>query len=101
MSHSPIHPIWATEFSPLQTAVHGLYTVEDTLYMHTYLLAMHELGPRDKSGNLISNETQLNIVVSRFETLFPEVSLALIKSTFALHPFTKLWCSSYYGVKIP
>lgn len=95
----PPHPIWRHD-SPLQTAVHGGLTVEDVLFMHTYLLVTNQLKTADERGQLTVHDTLLRTVVNQFESLTPEVSLALIKSTFTLHPFSKLWCRSYFGVSI-
>jgi hypothetical protein len=75
----------------MQSIVHGVYTAEDTIYMHAYLLGV----PGVVFTHAFPTTRQ---VIDAFERVVPQdVGIQQIKAVLALTHPSKQWARSTYG----
>jgi hypothetical protein len=73
----------------LHTIVFGIYTVEDTIYMHAYLLGVH--GAMPSTADLVKT----------FERAAgPDLGIQQVKALITLTHPTKQWARATYGIDL-
>lgn len=82
---------------PMQSIIHGIYTAEDVIFMHAYLLGVPGVVFSRQYGNLPSTSE----VVSAFERVVPQdVGIQQVKALVALTHATKQWARASYGIDL-
>lgn len=93
----PLHkrdPFYPT---PLQSIVHGIYTAEDVIYMHAYLLGVPGVTFEPQHWGRVSSRD----IVDAFERVVPQdVGIQQVKALITLTDATKRWANASYGINL-
>lgn len=93
----PLHKRNPYEHLPLQSVVHGVYTAEDVIYMHAYLLGVPGVAFEPQHWGRVSSRD----IVKAFERIVPQdVGIQQVKALIALTNATKQWARGSYGIDL-
>jgi hypothetical protein len=81
----------------MQSIIHGIYTAEDVIYMHAYLLGVPDVAFKPRHGALPGTAD----VVNAFERVAgPDLGIQQIKALITLTHATKQWARATYGIDL-
>jgi hypothetical protein len=87
----PFYPL------PMHQLILGIYTVEDVIYMHAYLLGVPGVVFKPQHGALPSTAD----VVNAFERAAgPDLGIQQVKALITLTHPTKQWARASYGIDL-
>ena len=85
------------EHLPLQAIVHGIYTAEDVIYMHAYLLAIPRPAFRPEHGTLPSTA----FIVQEFERIVgPDIGVKQVMALITTTLYTREWARAAFGIDL-